>query len=43
MEKIISAGAKRAEITSPQFTIVSDTAVASLVTQAVIYGGLEYD
>jgi len=43
MEKIISAGAKRAVIASPQFSVVDEGAVASLAAQTVTYGGLEYD
>ena len=42
-EKMIAAGAKRVEITSPQFTILSDNEVAGLGTKSVTYGGLEYD
>lgn len=43
MEKVINAGAKRAVIASPQFTVVGDDAVAALAAQTTIYGGLEYD
>lgn len=43
MERVINAGAKRAVIASPQFTVVGDDAVAALAAQTIIYGGLEYD
>lgn len=43
MEKVINAGAKRAEIVNPQFTIVGEGAVGSLAAQTITYGGLEYD
>lgn len=41
---VLSAGAKRTEITSPTYTKVGDTAVARLTGDATItYGGLEDD
>lgn len=43
LEKIISAGAKRAIIQSPLFTVIDDSAVANLNSKTVTYGGLEYD
>ena len=42
-KRIKAAGAKRAEITSPQFTVVGDEAVAQLTSKSVTYGGLEDD
>jgi phage-related baseplate assembly protein len=36
-----TAGAKRAEIRSPAFAVVEDTAVAVLDNEAVVYGGVE--
>lgn len=43
MKRIVAAGAKRAEITSPVFTTVPDTSVARIETQTVTYGGVEND
>ena len=43
MKRIVAAGAKRAEITSPVFTTVPDTSVARAGTQTVTYGGVEND
>ena len=43
MKRIVAAGAKRAEITSPAFTTVPDTSVARIGTQTVTYGGVEND
>lgn len=40
---IVNAGAKRVEIQSPVFTIVSDVGIAICVEQTVTYGGLEID
>lgn len=42
-QKIIDAGAKRADITSPVFTVVDENSVAGVDTQTVTYGGLEND
>ncbi len=42
-KRIRSAGAKRAEIISPAFTVVGDEAVAQLVSKEADYGGLEDD
>lgn len=42
-QKIIAAGAKRAMITSPEFTVIGAGSVASLQTQTVDYRGLEND
>nr|DAS19013.1 MAG TPA: baseplate assembly protein [Caudoviricetes sp.] len=42
-QKILNAGAKRVDITSPVFTIVDEDSVASLEAQSVTYGGLEND
>ena len=41
--KVISAGAKRIEISSPEFTVVAPGSVPSLTEMTVIYGGLEND
>ncbi len=43
VQYIMAAGAKRVEISEPVFTVVGETAVAQLSTQAVTYGGLEDD
>lgn len=43
IKRIVAAGAKRVEITSPVFTTISDTEVGQLGTSTVIYGGLEDD
>lgn len=43
MKRIVAAGAKRAEITSPVFTTVPDTSVSRIGTQTVTYGGIEND
>lgn len=43
MRRIMTAGAKRAEINQPVFTVVADEAVASVQKQTLIYGGLEDD
>lgn len=40
---ILAAGAKRAEITSPNFTVVGTESVASLHSETISYGGLEDD
>lgn len=42
-KRIKAAGAKRAEIISPVFTVVGDEAVAQLTSKSVTYGGLEDD
>ncbi len=41
--RIKSAGAKRAEIISPVFTVVSDNQVPRCIKKTVYYGGLERD
>jgi phage-related baseplate assembly protein len=43
IKRIMAAGAKRVEITSPVFTAVADTSVARVGTQTVTYGGIEND
>ena len=43
IEKVIAAGAKRAEVTSPVFTPVPDGTVARVASTRVTYGGLEDD
>lgn len=43
MRRVMIAGAKRAEINKPVFSVVADEAVASLQEQTLIYGGLEDD
>lgn len=40
---ILAAGAKRAEIVSPNFTVVGAESVASLHSETISYGGLEDD
>jgi phage-related baseplate assembly protein len=43
IKRIITAGAKRVELTSPVFTSVPAGSVAKLTTQTVTYGGIEND
>ncbi|MDD3251756.1 MAG: baseplate J/gp47 family protein [Lachnospiraceae bacterium] len=43
MQLIVSAGAKRATITSPTFKAIGDSAVAIAEGKTVVYGGLEND
>lgn len=43
IQKVMSAGAKRIEVTSPTFTRLDETTIAKLGTVNVIYGGLEDD
>lgn len=43
LQKIKAAGAKRATITAPVFTVVASTNVAMIGTKTVSYGGLEDD
>lgn len=42
-QKIIDAGAKRADITEPVFTVIDANSVAGVDMQTVTYGGLEND
>ena len=42
-KRIIEAGAKRVEITSPAFTTVASDTVARIGQKTVTYGGLEND
>jgi len=42
-KRVISAGAKRVEISSPVFTVVPTGCVAKVSSQTVTYGGLEND
>lgn len=41
--KIIEAGAKRVDITEPEYTVISNIKIASLDQVNVVYGGLEDD
>lgn len=43
VQRIKAAGAKRVEMISPAFTVVSDTSVAQCASQSFTYGGLEDD
>ncbi len=43
LKRVKAAGAKRAAIASPSFTVVGDEAVAQLTSKTVTYGGLEDD
>lgn len=43
IKRVMAAGAKRVEVTSPVFTAVSDTEVAQIEDHLVNYGGLEND
>lgn len=42
-QMVVDAGAKRAEVVSPTFTVVPPGSVARAGTQAVTYGGIEND
>ncbi len=42
-QKIVEAGAKRADIDTPIFTIIDSNSVAGVEEQTVTYGGLEND
>lgn len=42
-KRVMAAGAKRVEITSPVFSSVPDTSVARINRQTVTYGGVEND
>ena len=42
-KRIMTAGAKRVEITSPVFTQVAETSVARVGKQTITYGGIEND
>lgn len=43
IKRIISAGAKRAEVTEPVYAPINETTVAGLNTSNVVYGGIEDD
>ena len=43
IQKIMAAGAKRVEVTSPSFTVLNATSIAKLGTVTVTYGGVEDD
>lgn len=43
ISKVIAAGAKRAEVTSPTHTVIRDTEIAQAGTVTVTYGGVEDD
>ena len=43
VKRVLTAGAKRIEINSPEFSRVNENSVASLITSEVSYGGLEDD
>lgn len=43
VKRMRDAGAKRAEITAPIYTVIDDTSVAAIETESVTYGGLEDD
>ena len=43
LKRVMAAGAKRVELATPAFTVVSDTEVAQCVSASVNYGGLEDD
>lgn len=40
---MVSAGAKRIEVISPEFTVIGPGAVAVMATKTIVYGGLEND
>lgn len=43
IKRIVAAGAKRVEVTSPEFLSVPNTSVARIRKQTVTYGGVEND
>lgn len=43
IKRIIAAGAKRVQLTSPTFTVIDDAHVPQIDTETVTYGGLEDD
>ena len=43
VQRLKAAGAKRAEVTAPAFTIVQDAQVAQCTARNIVYGGLEDD
>lgn len=43
IQKVMEAGAKRVEVTAPTRTVVTSTALASVGTVNISYGGLEDD
>lgn len=43
IKKIIAAGAKRVQLTSPTFTVIDDDHVPKLKAESITYGGLEDD
>lgn len=43
VRRVIAAGAKRVELSSPSFTVVNETEVAQCSSRSVSYGGLEDD
>lgn len=43
VNKVIEAGAKRVEITTPVFTVIPDTSLAKITAKNIIYGGIEND
>ncbi|MCD8364785.1 MAG: baseplate J/gp47 family protein [Clostridiales bacterium] len=43
IQKMMDAGAKRVEVTSPVFTVVPESTVARVGSRAVTYGGVEDD
>ena len=43
VSKIVEAGAKRVELRAPNFSIVDDKSVATLINKNVEYGGIEND
>jgi phage-related baseplate assembly protein len=43
IKRVLTAGAKRIEIVSPEFSRINDNAVASLSSSNIVYGGLEDD
>lgn len=43
IRRVVAAGAKRVEVTAPEFTSIAETEVAQLNQKTVNYGGLEDD
>ena len=43
IKRVVAAGAKRVEVTAPEFTTIAETEVAQVNTKTVNYGGLEDD
>ena len=43
IKRVISAGAKRVELTEPIFCQIDESSIAALAAETIVYGGLEDD